>query len=302
MAFDNKKNSFALFLKEQGVYVLSVDGVDWYEYQGFMIPAYLPHCIPDISSDLARKVQTISGRPFVRWESQFNNVESASWWYVLKEGKWAMEEVKDKKKRWMIRQGRKNFTVRPLTYDQAKDLCYDVGQRALSRYEGEANVESKEELQMCVEAGAKFPGVLEYIGCFHDDLLVSYAENYIQGNAVWMAVIRNDPAFLKKYSSYGLMDGLLDYYLNEKKMRYVLDGNRSIHHRTEFQDHLEKIYGFSKHYVTLEIVYSKKLAAMVRIAYPVRGIVWALSKKWSNHFIDNVGSILRQEQCRKTAG
>lgn len=256
MLKEDGKNEYACLLKEQGYYIITVKGIDWREYNRFMIPAYLPHCTPPISEAVAEEVLKISGRPFVRWDTQFGQVNNSEWWYVLKRGSWAIEDIKDKKIRWMIRQGKKNFSVRYLTYDEVVSKCPKVAQLAAARYKGEADVESREVLEKHMQAGQKVPGVLEYIGCFQEDTLVSYSENHIQNNAVWLVNIRHDPAFLNKYSSYALMDGILDYYLNRQKMDYVLDGSRTIHHRTEFQEHLMRVFGFTKEYALLNVVYA----------------------------------------------
>ena len=42
-------NAYALWLEEQGDYVVTVKGVDWYDYGGFMVPAYLPYRYPKSS-------------------------------------------------------------------------------------------------------------------------------------------------------------------------------------------------------------------------------------------------------------
>jgi hypothetical protein len=292
-------NTYAQFLKEQGKYVLNVEGVDWYEYSGFMVPAYLPHCCPAITSEIAKKVVRISGRPFVRWDSQFGGVENSQWWYVLKKGSWVVEDIKDKKKRWMIKQGKKYFVARPLTADEVVSKCPKVAQLASERYKGQASIETQQILEKRIKTAQKVPGLLEYIGCFHEDMLVSYSENYIQNNAVWMAIIRHDPAFLNKYSSYGLIDGILDYYLNRQKMDYVLDGCRRIHHRTGFQEHLIKMFDFTKEYAILNVEYSTKFKILVNIAYPLRKAIWFLSNMWVNSFSDNVAAVLRQENIRR---
>jgi len=293
------KNKYACLLKEQGNYVVTVGGADWHDYSGFMMPAYLPHCCPDIGPQIAEEVVRISGRPFARWDSQYGQVENSEWWYVLKRGPWTIENIRNKKKRWMIRQGKKHFAVRPLTFDEVIAKCPEVAQLAATRYKGDAGVETREILQQRAAAATKVPGVLEYIGAFYGDTLVSFSENYIQENAVWLANIRHDPAFLNQYSSYGLMDGILDYYLNEKKMDYVLDGSRSIHHRTEFQDHLIKVFGFTKEYAILNIKYSGKFEIALKLTYTFKDIIWALANKWTNRTLDNVSAVLRLEHIRR---
>ena len=182
MTAEVSDNKYAQLLKEQGNYVLTIEGIDWYSYSGFMMPAYLPHCCPVINPQIAEQVMRISGQPFARWDSRFAEIDNSQWWYVLKRSPWAIENVKNKKKRWMIRQGKKHFSVRPLTFDEVVAQCPRVAQLATARYKGKAEVETREILQERVRAGNKVPGGLEYIGCFHEDMLVSFSENYIQDN------------------------------------------------------------------------------------------------------------------------
>ena len=218
----------------------------------------------------------------------------------MKRGPWAVEDLKDKKKRWMIRQGKKLFSVRPMGFDEVIAKCPAVARLATARYKGHTEAESKETLASYAAAAEKIPGVLEYIGCFYGDTLVSFSENYIQKNAVWLANIRHDPAYLDKYSSYGLMDGILDYYLNQKKMDYVMDGCRSIHHRTFFQEHLAKVFDFTKEYAVLNVKYATRFKITVKLAYPFRNIFWMLSDKWINTTVDNISAVLRQEYIRSS--
>lgn len=300
MIIERSRNTYAQVLKEQGDYVITVEGVDWYDHSGFMIPAYLPHCCPQIAPDLAREVVKISKRPFARWDTKYGQVKTSPWWYVLKRGPWQIESIKRKKKRWMIRQGEKHFSVRPLTFDEVLEKCPEVAQLAVARYKGKAEVETYEILKERVRAANKVPGVLEYIGCFHEDTLVSFSENYIQENAVWLINIRHDPAFLNKYSSYGFMSGILDCYLNERKMDYVLDGCRNIFHKTQFQDFLIEKFGFTKEYALLNVVYSPPFRIAVESAYPFKAIVVAFCRKWHIGILDKVEAVLNQEYIRRS--
>ena len=63
MPAETKENRYALFLKESNHYVITVNGIDWYDYQGFMVPAYLPHSIPEISRDVANSPLVIVDWP-----------------------------------------------------------------------------------------------------------------------------------------------------------------------------------------------------------------------------------------------
>jgi hypothetical protein len=294
-----EKNKYAQLLKAQGEYVIEIDSIDWYGYQGFMLPAYFPHCTPKISKNNAKKALSASGRPFVRWDSNFSRLEKSEWWYILKRGHWNIDDIENKKKRWMIRQGKKNFEIRLLSYDEVIEFCPEVALASAARYKGATNVEDRDILKTRVDAGKQVPGVLEFVGCFYGDKLVSYSENYIQNNAVWPSVIRHHPEYLNKYSSYGLMNGILEYYLNEKNFDYVLDGSRSIHHKTQFQEHLIKVFGFTKEYADLNVRYSNLFGTVVKIAYPFRNAFAKLSEKTESGFIANVSAVLKQEHIKK---
>jgi hypothetical protein len=295
-------NRYMEFIKETGILTITVHGTDWCSYQGFMIPAYLPHCVPEITNEVAKEVLRVSGKPFVRWDEDFGEINNSQWWYILRKGPWNIANIGDKKKRWMIKQGKKAFNVRPLDFSEVVRLCPQVAKAAATRYKGQSDTETQEILEKRVAAGRKVPGVIEYLGCFYEGKLASFSENYIQENAVWMAVIRYDPEYLSMYSSYGFLDGILSYYLNERKMSFVLDGCRSIHHRTNFQEHLIRVFGFTKEYARLNILYSPAFGKTVKCSYPFRNFFWKGSEYFNNSFLDNVSAVLRQEQIRRSCG
>lgn len=300
MALRNSgSNRYAQLLKEQGNYVITVEGVDWYDYGGFMIPAYLLHCCPEITREMALEVLRESGRPFVRWDSQFGKVESSEWWCVVKRRPWKIDEIKDRSKRYKIRKGKKSFSVRPLTVKEILNDCPRVTKLAASRYKTKTQLETPETFKLAVEASQKVPGVIEYIGCFYNDILASFSENYIQDSGVFCNIIRHDPAFLKKNSSYALIDGMLNYYLNERKCEYLSNGWRNIYHETEFHEHIISVFGYTKEYLILNVEYSKRFDMVVKSAYAFKNIVWALSNRWTNQMLDKVGAILRQEYIRR---
>lgn len=299
MTIGDAGNTYAKLLKEQGNYVITVEGVDWFDYGGFMIPAYLPHCCPEISSEMARKALRISGRLFARWHSNFRQVDESQWWCIVKRAPWKINDIKDRSKRYKIRKGKKNFSVRHLTVEEILNNCYRITRLAATRYKTKTQLETPDTFKKSVEACQKVPGVLEYIGCFYNDTLASFSENYIQDNAVFCNIIRHDPAFLKRNSSYALIDGMLNYYLNKRKCEYLSNGWRNLYHETEFHEHLISVFGYTKEYSILNVEYSKKFDVAVKSAYVFKDIVWALSNRWTNQMLDKAGAILRQEYIRR---
>ncbi len=299
---ETSNNKYAKFLKEQGSYVINVGGVDWYDYGGFMMPAYLPHCVPAISEEVATKVLKISGRPFARWSSKFGEVNKSTWWCIIKRKPWKLEGIKDRGKRYKIRKGKKSFFVRPLTIEEILNDCPRVTQLATTRYKTKTELETPETLERSVNASQKVPGVIEYLGCFCNatNTLASFSENYIQDDAVFCNIIRHDPAFLKKNSSYAFVDGMLNYYLNEKQFAYLTNGWRNIYHETEFHDHLISVFGYIKEYSLLNTIYSRPFELAVKTAYPFRAIIGALCRKGTNSYLDKIAAVLRQEEIAKS--
>jgi hypothetical protein len=83
--------------------------------------------------------------------------------------------------------------------------------------------------------------------------------------------------------------------VNEKKFKYVLDGSRSIHHRTNFQEHLINVFGFAKEYAAFHISYSTSFGILVKLVYPFRKLFWRLAEKGDNALLNNISAILKQE-------
>jgi len=197
------------------------------------------------------------------------------------------------------------LTARIMAPEELLPIGYQVCEKAAGRYRKTGSEYPREAYEKKVQAAAVVDGVLEFFGVFSGDQLVGYSENYVQHNAVFCESIWYDPEFLGKYSSYVLIDAMLDYYLNEKKLAYVSDGWRSIYHETGIQDHLVKVFGFRKEYAVIQIAYAPSFAAAIRCAFPLRKAIWTLSRKSQNRTLAKIAAILTQEDiargCKKLA-
>jgi hypothetical protein len=298
MTVHANNNMYAHLLKEQGNYVIKVGDIYWQDYGGFMMPAYLPHCCPDMSEEVAREVVSESGRPFARWHSRYGMVENSEWWYIIRKGTWSLEQC-SANTRSKIRRGYKRLETRLISPDELLSAGYEVCAKAVTRYGKKEFLPSRKVFEKKIEAAKIVPGVLEFFAVFSGDRLVGYSENYIQDDAVFWESIWYDPAFLSAYSSYVLTAEMLKHYLNERHFRYALDGSRSIYHKSEVQEYFVRTFGFTKEYALLNIVYSPGFAAGVKTAYPFRDAIWALNRRWKNSTLDKISGILRQEDIRR---
>lgn len=290
---------WAKFLDLSGVRVLEVKGISWYEYSGFLTPAYLPHCVPPISIEGARDACKAARVPFVRWTTKFGELGQSEWWHVIREGEYKPQDC-SKKTRSEINRGKKELTARLLSLDEVLDQGYEVCKKAVERFDDNAFLPSKDAFLRRVHASMKVPGVMEYYGAFYGQQLVALAENVIQCNAVFWEAIWYDPKFLNLRSSYVLIDHMLDHYLNERKFLYVTDGNRSIYHATSVQDFFIKKFGFIKKYAELDICYSPFMRVAIGVAYTFRGPLSIVARGLSARRRKQLEGIVIQEGIRRS--
>lgn len=84
-----------------------------------------------------------------------------------------------------------------------------------------------------------------------------------------------------------------DYNARLGKNFYINDGARSISHETNFQDYLEKYFGFRKAYCKLHIAYNPRIKWAVKVLFPFRKI---LRKFDEIGFIHQINSVLYMEE------
>ncbi len=298
MPQESDNNMYACLLKQQGSYVIRIDDIDWHDYGGFMVPAYLPHLCPGITEEMAREVVRVSGRPFARWPSRYGMKAASQWWYILRKGTWSLEQCSSNT-RSKIRRGYKRLISRPISPAEVLASGYEVCAKAVTRYGSKEFLPSRMVFEKKIGAASIVPGVLEFFGVFSGTQLVGYSENYIQDDAVFWESIWYDPAFLSDYSSYVLTAEMLTHYLNERHFKYALDGCRSIYHKSEVQEYFINKFGFTKEFAVLNVHYSSRFAIAVKSAYPFRKAVWSLENKWQNSTLDKVSGVLRQENIRR---
>jgi len=297
-------NTWAKFLKACGGTIVEADGIHWLKVNKGLLACYFPHQIPVITEANARHaIHRDKTAWFARWQSNYGELEESKWWCVVREGIWDIESIPDKKERWAIRQGRKRLVTRRMIPQEVLEMAPEVANKAQSRYKGtNIRMYTSESFATRLAAGEQVPGMLEYFGVFDKNKLVGWAEIHVVDNACSMCTIKYDPDYLKQYSSYCLIDSLLDEFLNKRKMAYINDGERSIYHETNFQPFLIKSFGFKQKYSRLNVTYRIPLGIAVRSFYPFRKII-SKSKTIIGPRANAVSALLEQEaivrSCRE---
>lgn len=296
---DKSGHIFADFMRASGKLVVEVDGVYWYEYSGFITPAYLPHCTPPISQYNATKACEMSKRAFARWTSFYGVPVDSEWWYIIRDGHYRLSDC-SANTRSKVRRGKKKLFAARLAHEEVMAKGYSVCKRAVARYNDESFLPTEEAFKRRISASIQVPGVMEYCGVFYGDNLVALAENLVQTDEVFWETIWYDPAFLGFYSSYVLTDYMLDYYLNERKFLCVSDGSRSIYHDTSVQDFYIDKFGFKKKYGVLNIQYRAFWRIAVEIVYRTWPLFFYFNRYNRWRFFRIMNGLFTQEQIRRS--
>lgn len=266
---------------------------DFREYNKCLISNLMPHEEPNISN--IRNELKDKKLLFARWTSDFDCQQQTEWWWVINDKKYNLDNLKSKD-RYEVKKGRKNFTTRiinPKEYLEEMISVYNEANKTYSKLSRNDSIKTMEIEKNKI-----------YIGTFDltDNSLSAYSicELITKGEkkVLNLSVEKSLPTKKNKGVNAALIDFICDYYLNKENIDYIYDGERAIRHVTNFQDYLEKYFGFRKAYCKLNIYYSKKMKFAVNMLYPVRKIIKLFSN--NNRFLYDIYITLKQEEIRKT--
>ena len=116
----------------------------------------------------------------------------------------------------------------------------------------------------------------DYWGIFDQDQLIGFCTVWLwQPDSCEYGLIGILPEYKHNntYPYYGLFYKMNEYYLGEKKYRYVADGARSITEHSHIQDFLIQNFKFRKAYCQLAVYYKWWMKIAVNMLYPFRKII-----------------------------
>ena len=265
-------------------------------YNKCLVSNLAPHETPD-THDIKALIKKEKAM-LARWTDGWNNSTETEWWYLIKEGNWDLSTLKSHDRN-EINKGTRNFSCKLIEHDKYIKDMYNIYINATKEYSNLSNniisfdkFNTFDKKDIIVGAFDNEDNTLAAYAC------VFYYNSKNTSKALNLSVIKIDPAKKKKSPSAALMNYICSYFLNEKKVDYICDGERSIRHITNFQSYLEKYFGFKKIYCRLNVVYCHKMKILINVLYPFRKIIKLISRE--NKFIYNVYCILRQEEICRT--
>lgn len=117
----------------------------------------------------------------------------------------------------------------------------------------------------------------DYWGIFDktDGTMVGFQTIWLWGDSCQLDLIGVLPEYKRNqtFPYYGLFYTVSQYYLQEKGLRYVTDGTRSITEHSNIQSFLEEKFHFRKSYCHLKVHYNWWMKPAVKILYPFRKII-----------------------------
>ncbi len=234
-----------------------------------------------------------------RWTSCFDIGFETDWWYVIKDTPFDISDIKAKR-RYEIKRGMKYFDVRRIDPEEYCEEMFDVYIRSLSGYPEQFRPsDSKEKFFKFIGTIAKKKDTHFIYGAFFRETQELCGYMFIPTYEKWAALsaLKTDPKFEKYQINAAIIYGvLLDY--NEKLSGdfYISDGQRTINHKTNFQNYLEKYFLFRKAYCKLNVEYRWFLKIVINILYPFKKLFLRFDEIKYFHLVN---SFLRMDECAR---
>ena len=261
----------------------------WKYYNHAAIPDLPPLVEPDTSPVENGDIWKLDGSPLLaRWTTDFDRLDGGEWWYVIKDTPFDISLLKAKR-RYEINKGIKNFDVRPIDPMQYKEELFSVQVAAFSAYpEKYRPTVDKHSFFESIDSWGKYT----VLGAFYreTDALSGYALLFWESERyVDFMVLKTDPDFERYNINAALCAGVLLHFSDHlERGGIICDGARSISHETNFQDYLEKNFGFRRAYCCLHVAYSPKMKPIVKVLYPIRKLLYKLDGIGAIHSINAV--------------
>lgn len=240
-------------------------------YKGAWIFESDPHHEKQLSLQEAKQLLSTGGI-MIRNTYDFDCKKETPFWYVIKDTFGGMEELSSK----MRNQVKKCFNtmkVEMITAEYLLQNGYEVFVAATNNYKVKAVPPTQKEFEERIKNAEEN----EFWACFdlETEKLVAFSMNKVSAESCEYRTMKAIPEFQKKYAYYGLIYEMSRYYLEERALKYVNDGARSITNHSNMQPFLIDKFNFRKAYCYFSIHYKQPLGLAVRLLFPFRKCIKA---------------------------
>lgn len=210
----------------------------------------------------------------VRNTYNFDQKEPSDFWYIIKDSFGGMAEHTSNERR-KIRKALKSYDYKIVDKQHIANKGLGIIKSSLDHYPvKDRSIDNsifKKMLDGWNEENHDFWGAFDKA----NGRLMGFIVVRLYDNACFYDLVMVHPDFKHNatYPYYGFFYSLNEYYLGEKKYRYVTDGSRSITEHSNIQPFLEQNFKFRKAYCKLNLRYKWWFGIIVKILYPFRSII-----------------------------
>lgn len=221
------------------------------------------------------------GGLMVRNTYDFDCQEETCFWHVIKDQFGGMEELTSKTR---------NRIVKAFDHLEFKLIDRSIVQSQgypilKATYEDYAVSDRAMSTEVFEEYFNRFY-TKDYCDCWGiydkaDGQLVGFQVNWLWNDACQYDLIGILPKYKRNqtFPYYGLFYTMNQYYLQEKGLKYVTDGSRSVSEHSNIQPFMIEKFNFRKAYCKLEVHYRWWMKTAVNLLYPFRNIITIPSVK-----------------------
>lgn len=263
--------------------------VGWRYYNHALLPISAPNIEPDTAGiERGSFWKNDKGKAIMaRWTSDYDCKHETEWWYVVKDDSYDISQLKSKR-RYEINKGKKAFTVSVINAKEYIPEIIFILSKAYEEYPAHYRpiVQEEKVVQEIAGWGPEF----RIFGAFSVELnqLCGYAMCIEYESYVNFAMLKVLPECERNGINAALVDGILEHYNGKLSKEYfICDGERSLFHETNFQDYLEKYFGFRKAYCKLHIKHRFPYSVAIRM-------IAVLPQKWLTKGILSKAKVLGQ--------
>ena len=258
---------------------------NWRKYNGAIIPLKSSHIeVKELRHEIQKLVQK-NNVFFARWISDFDCKKQKKFWYCIHDTPMQMSDYSTNTRN-QIKKGINNFQINIINKSVIETEGYDIYASAFQTYNTLLQVKTKDLFVKELE------GNWEFWGIYFKDTLIGYSQNRIVDGCCDYATIKINPTYKKMYPTYALIFIMNKYYLNEKHLKYVSDGARSLFHQSNIQGFLMQKFKFRKAFCRLHILYSPFIKRVVFMLYPLRMLLCSINII----LFKKIGLVLKQEE------
>ena len=232
-----------------------------------------PHLEPQLT-DSQCKALLKKGGWIVRNTFAFDCNTPTEFWYLIKDSFGGIEELVSDVRN-MVRRSLQIFEYKLIDIELLRNKAYPILKATYDDYQMSDRKMNESVFGEYLDYWSK--NNFDYWGVFdkESDEFVGFCAVHVWDDACEYGLMGFNPKYKHNasYPYYGFFYKMNEYYLQEKKFRYVADGARSITNHSNVQPFLIKKFKFRKAYCSLKIRYKWWFGVIVKVLLPFRKII-----------------------------